>query len=137
MENWCKEVRLLTIIFIQLSVDLKDTETPKGREKIQNALSTVQVCIYNIRGSLNKFLMDDKGSVILCCCGFQPFSTADDSVRAVYSTNFILKELKEKYDVKSLIGIIQDVVFLVYMDLSSGGRSEYSLLGEIVNLSAI
>ena len=103
MENWCKELRLLTIMFIQLSVDLKDTETIKGREKIQNVVSTVQVCVYKTRGSLNKFLMDDKGSVMLCCWGLPPFSTADDSVRAVYSANLILKELKEKYDVKALI----------------------------------
>ena len=135
MENWCKELRLLTIMFIQLSVDLKDTETLKGREKIQNVVSTVQVCVYKTRGSLNKFLMDDKGSVMLCCWGLPPFSTADDSVRAVYSANLILKELKEKYDVKALIGITTGCCFTGVCG-SSGGRREYSLLGEIVNLSA-
>ena len=134
-ENWCKDVRLLTIMFIQLSVDLKDTETPKGREKIQNVVSTVQVCVYKTRGSLNKFLMDDKGSVILCCWGLPPFSTPDDSVRAVYSANLIVKELKEKYDVKALIGITTGSCFTGVCG-SSGGRREYSLLGEIVNLSA-
>ena len=134
-ENWCKETRLLTIMFIQLSVDLKDTETLKGREKIQNVVSTVQVCVYKTRGSLNKFLMDDKGSVMLCCWGLPPFSTADDSVRAVYSANLILKELKEKYDVKALIGITTGCCFTGVCG-SSGGRREYSLLGEIVNLSA-
>ena len=135
MENWCKELRLLTIMFIQLSVDLKDTETLKGREKIQNVVSTVQVCVYKTRGSLNKFLMDDKGSVMLCCWGLPPFSTPDDSVRAVYSANLILKELKEKYEVKALIGITTGCCFTGVCG-SSGGRREYSLLGEIVNLSA-
>ena len=134
-ENWCKDVRMLTIMFIQLSVDLKDTETPKGREKIQNVVSTVQVCVYKTRGSLNKFLMDDKGSVILCCWGLPPFSTSDDSVRAVYSANLIVKELKEKYNVKALIGITTGSCFTGVCG-SSGGRREYSLLGEIVNLSA-
>ena len=134
-ENWCKDVRLLTIMFIQLSVDLKDTETPKGREKIQNVVSTVQVCVYKTRGSLNKFLMDDKGSVILCCWGLPPFSTSDDPVRAVYSANLIVKELKEKYNVKALIGITTGSCFTGVCG-SSGGRREYSLLGEIVNLSA-
>ena len=134
-ENWCKDVRLLTIMFIQLSVDLKDTETPKGREKIQNVVSTVQVCVYKTRGSLNKFLMDDKGSVILCCWGLPPFSTPDDSTRAVYSANLIVKELKEKYEVTALIGITTGSCFTGVCG-SSGGRREYSLLGEIVNLSA-
>ena len=40
MESWCKEIRLLTIMFIKLSLDLKDTETKEGREKIQNVVST-------------------------------------------------------------------------------------------------
>ena len=134
-ENWCKDVRLLTIMFIQLSVDLKDTETAKGREKIQNVVSTVQVCVYKTRGSLNKFLMDDKGSIVLCCWGLPPFSTADDPVRAVYSANLIVKELKEKYNVKALIGITTGSCFTGVCG-SAGGRREYSLLGEIVNLSA-
>ena len=63
-ENWCKDVRVLTIMFIKLLVDLKATETTTGREKIQNIISTIQVCVYKTRGSLNKFLLDDKGSVI-------------------------------------------------------------------------
>ena len=134
-ESWCKDVRLLTIMFLQLSVGLKDTETPKGREKIQNVVSTVQVCVYKTRGSLNKFLMDDKGSVMLCCWGLPPFSTPDDSVRAVYSGNLIMKELKEKYNVKALIGISTGSCFTGVCG-SAGGRREYSLLGEIVNLSA-
>ena len=122
-------------MFIKLLVDLKATETKKGREKIQNIISTIQVCVYKTRGSLNKFLLDDKGSVILCCWGLPPFSTSDDSVRAVYSGNLILKELKEKYDVVALIGITTGSCFTGVCG-SSGGRREYSLLGEVVNLSA-
>ena len=134
-ENWCKDVRVLTIMFIKLLVDLKATETTTGREKIQNIISTIQVCVYKTRGSLNKFLLDDKGSVILCCWGLPPFSTSDDSIRAVYSANLIVKELKEKYNVVALIGITTGSCFTGVCG-SSGGRREYSLLGEIVNLSA-
>ena len=134
-ENWCRDVRLLTIMFIKVSVYLKDTFTVKGREKIQNIISIVQVCVYKTRGSLNKFLMDDKGSVILCCWGLPPFSTPDDPARAVYSGNLIMKELKEKLNVKALIGITTGSCFTGVCG-SAGGRREYSLLGEIVNLSA-
>jgi adenylate cyclase 10 len=91
--------------------------------------------VYKTRGSLNKFLMDDKRSVRLCYWGFPPFSTSDDSVRAVYSENLILKELKEKYHVKALIGITTGCCFTGVCG-SAGGRRENSLLGEIVNLSA-
>ena len=73
MESWCKEIRLLTIMFIKLSLDLKDTETKEGREKIQKVVSTVQRCVYRTLGSLNKFLMDDKRSVILFCWDYLLF----------------------------------------------------------------
>ena len=134
-ESWCKELRLLTIMFIQLSLDLKDTETPKGRELIQNSILTVQRCVYRTRGSLNKFLMDDKGSVILCCWGLPPFSSPDDPVRAVLSANLILSELKEKFGVNAMIGITTGSCYTGVCG-GSAGRREYSLLGEIVNLSA-
>ena len=134
-ESWCKELRLLTIMFIQLSLDLKDTETPKGRELIQNSILTVQRCVYRTRGSLNKFLMDDKGSVMLCCWGLPPFSSPDDSVRAVISANLILSELKEKFGVNAMIGISTGSCYTGVCG-GSAGRREYSLLGEIVNLSA-
>ena len=67
MENWCKEIRLLTIMFVKLPLSLKDTETPEGKEKIQNVVLTVQRGIYRTRGSLNKLIMDDVESVMLCC----------------------------------------------------------------------
>ena len=135
MESWCKEIRLLTIMFIKLSLDLKDTETKEGREKIQNVVSTVQRCVYRTRGSLNKFLMDDKGSVMLCCWGLPPFSSSDDPVRAVLSGNSVLEELKQKFSVKAMIGITTGSCFTGVCG-GLGGRREYSLLGEVVNLSA-
>ena len=135
MENWCKELRNLTIMFLLVSVDLRDTETPEGRIKIQNVLSTVQRCVYCTRGSLNKFLMDDKGSVILTCWGLPPFSSHDDPVRAVMSAVLIVNELKHKYKVNARIGITTGSCYCGLCG-TSGGRREYSLLGEIVNLAA-
>ena len=135
MESWCKEIRLLTIMFIKLSLDLKDTETKEGREKIQNVISTVQRCVYRTRGSLNKFLMDDKGSVMLCCWGLPPFSSSDDPVRAVLSGNLVLTELNDKFNVRAMIGITTGSCFTGVCG-GLGGRREYSLLGEVVNLSA-
>ena len=93
-EIWSKESRLLTVMFLNLSIDLKHTKTQDGLEHIQNIISKVQRCIYRTQGSLNKFLMDDKGSVLLIAWGLPPLSNHDDSLRAVLTGINIIQELK-------------------------------------------
>ena len=135
MENWCKEIRLLTIMFVKLPLNLKDTETQEGKEKIQNVVLTVQRGIYRTRGSLNKLIMNDTESVMLCCWGLPPFSSAEDPVRAILSGNCILKELSNNFKINASIGIATGRCFTGVCG-SVGGRKEYSLLGDIVNFSA-
>ena len=135
MENWCKEIRLLTIMFVKLPLSLKDTETKDGKEKIQNVVLTVQRGIYRTRGSLNKLIMNDTESVMLCCWGLPPFSSAEDPVRAILSGNCILKELSNNFKINATIGIATGRCFTGVCG-SVGGRKEYSLLGDIVNYSA-
>ena len=135
MENWCKEIRLLTIMFVKLPLSLKDTETPEGKEKIQNVVLTVQRGIYRTRGSLNKLIMDDVESVMLCCWGLPPFSSAEDPVRAILSGNCILRELSYNFKINASIGIATGRCFTGVCG-SVGGRKEYSLLGDIVNFSS-
>ena len=134
MENWCKEIRLLTIMFVKLPLSLKDTETQEGKEKIQNVVLTVQRGIYRTRGSLNKLIMDDVDSVMLCCWGLPPFSSSEDPVRAILSGNCILKELSNNFKINATIGIATGRCFTGVCG-SVGGRKEYSLLGDIVNFS--
>ena len=134
MENWCKEIRLLTIMYVKLPLSLKDTETQDGKEKIQNVVLTVQRGIYRTRGSLNKLIMKDSDSVMLCCWGLPPFSSSEDPVRAILSGNCILKELSNNFKVNASIGIATDRCFTGVCG-SVGGRKEYSLLGDIVNFS--
>jgi adenylate cyclase 10 len=135
MENWCKEIRLLTIMFVKLPLSLKDTENLEGKEKIQNVVLTVQRGIYRTRGSLNKLIMNDSESVMLCCWGLPPFSSAEDPVRAILSGNCILKELSNNFKINASIGIATGRCFTGVCG-SVGGRKEYSLLGDIVNFSS-
>ena len=139
-EIWSKESRLLTIMFLNLSIDLKHTQTQDGLEHIQNIISIVQRCIYRTQGSLNKFLMDDKGSVLLVAWGLPPLSNHDDSLRAVLTGINLIKELKnyksEKWGVcGAKIGISTGYCFSGVCG-NIGNRREYSVLGEIVNLAA-
>lgn len=133
-ERWSKEIRMLTIMFLNLKVDLSQTVNDEGIIRIQKIVKTVQRCIYMTKGALNKFLMDDKGSVMLIAWGLPPFSEIDDAHRAVFTAFELTKELKQ-YDCGAYMGITTGSCFAGVCG-TIGGRREYSLLGEVVNLSA-
>ena len=77
--------------------------------------------------------MNDKVSLMLCCWGLPPFSSAEDAVRAILSGNCILKELSNNFKINATIGIATGRCFTGVCG-SVGGRKEYSLLGDIVNM---
>ena len=133
-ERWSKEIRMLTIMFLNLKVDLSQTNDDDGIMRIQNIVRTVQRCIYMTKGALNKFLMDDKGSVMLIVWGLPPFSEVNDASRAVYTAMELVKELP-KYKCGAYMGITTGSCFTGVCG-TIGGRREYSLLGGVVNLSA-
>jgi len=126
-ENWSKEIRLLSILFLNLTISLEDTRTNQGVARIQKIVNCVQRCIYRTRGALNKFLLDDKGSVMLCCWGLPPISASDDHVRAVNTGLSLIESLKE-YDCGAWMGITTGTCFTGVCG-TIGGRREYSLLG--------
>lgn len=133
-ESWSKEIRMLTIMFLNLKVDLSQTRNQEGMNRIQDIVRCVQRCVYRTKGSLNKFLMDDKGSVMLIVWGLPPLSSPDDHVRSVLTALDLSNELK-KYNCGAYMGITTGSAFTGVCG-TIGGRREYSLLGEIVNLSA-
>jgi class 3 adenylate cyclase len=133
-EAWSKEIRMLTIMFLNLKVDLSQTRNQEGMDRIQDIVRCVQRCVYRTKGSLNKFLMDDKGSVMLIVWGLPPLSSTDDTTSAVLTALDLSNELK-KFDCGAYMGITTGTAFTGVCG-TIGGRREYSLLGEIVNLSA-
>lgn len=133
-ENFSKEIRMLTIMFLNLKLDLASTKNEEGMKKIQDIALIVQRCVYRTKGSLNKFLMDDKGSVMLIIWGLPPLSSPDDQTRSVLTALDLAKELKT-FNITAYMGITTGTCFTGVCG-TLGGRREYSLLGEIVNLSA-
>ncbi len=133
-EVWSKEIRMISSMFLNLKVDLKQTKTDEGIQRIQKIVRTVQRCVYRTKGSLNKFLMDDKGSVMVICWGLPPMSNIDDHVRSVLCGIIMIQELK-KLNCGAYMGVASGTCFTGVCG-TIGGRREYSLLGEIVNLSA-
>ncbi len=85
-------------------------------------------------GSLNKFLMDDKGSTLIVVFGLPPISHQDDAERAVFCAFSIKRELN-KQSIKCSIGISTGLVFAGVVG-TSGNRREFSVIGDSVNLAA-
>ena len=65
MEEYCGETRKLTIMFASLGVDLSSAKTQEGMDKIQKIVTTIQKVVYRMEGSMNKLVMDDKGSTLI------------------------------------------------------------------------
>ena len=133
-EPWCKEIRLITSMFLNIKIDLSQLKDESAFQRVQAVANTVQRCIYRTRGALNKFLMDDKGSVMLVAWGLPPYSSRDDPLSCVCSGLTILSEFK-KLGLKCGMGVATGTCCTGICG-TVGNRREYSLLGEIVNLSS-
>ena len=118
---------MILSMFLNLKVDLKQTKTDEGIQRIQQIVRAVQRCVYGTKGSLNKFLMDDKGSVMVICWGLPPFSNTDDHVRSVLCGTTMISELK-KFNCGAYMGVASGTCFTGVCG-TLGGRKEYSLLG--------
>ncbi len=133
-ENWCKELRLITCMFLNIEKDLSRLDDEDTFIQVQKIVNTVQRCIYRTKGALNKFLMDDKGSGMLVAWGIPPFSSRYDPLDCVCSCLTIQKELT-KLGLKCGMGVTTGVCFSGVCG-TVGNRREYSLIGEVVNLSS-
>ena len=133
-EGWCKEIRLVSSMFLNIKVDLSQLQSERDYMRVQEIAKTVQRCIYRTRGALNKFLMDDKGSVMLVAWGLPPLSSRNDPLDAVSSCITILHEFK-KLDLQCAMGLTSGTCFTGVCG-TVGNRREYSMLGEVVNLSS-
>lgn len=136
-EKWLSEIRKVTVLFVNLGFDESQLINIGAKQanvdKVQNVLSAVQTSVYQFEGSLNKFLMDDKGSTLIAVFGLPPLAHEDDPTRGVRCAIMICDELK-KLDHIAHIGVSSGEAFCGVV--GSRGRREYSVLGDTVNLSA-
>ena len=133
---WTGELREVTILFISLPWNARSFAkfTNSILNQLQNIIYTLQDVIYKYQGSLNKFLIDDKGSTVMAVFGLPPVAHENDPARAVLAA----LELREKIGGKkqpAAIGISTGTVFVGIIG-SKGVRREYGILGDKVNLSA-
>ena len=95
----------------------------------------VQQQVYRLQGSLNKLVMDDKGSTLICIFGLPPFAHFDDADRALFTGFNLIKTLSTIEDTYCNIGVSSGECFSGIVG-TSGSRKEFSVLGDVVNLAA-
>ena len=75
------------MLFVNLGLRARDlaelSSNPGYMHVVHDVLQAVQTAVYKYEGSLNKFLMDDKGSTLVAVFGLPPLAHEDDSVRGV------------------------------------------------------
>jgi len=125
------EMRSVSIGFVQ--VRGVDVSTTAGATTARELMMAMQAVIYAEEGSLNKFLVDDKGLVFLMVFGLPPFVHIDDPVRACRACLEMTQVLMQM----GLVGRIGITTGRVYCGVvGSDKRREYTVMGDTVNLAA-
>lgn len=120
-EAWLAELRRVTVMFVNLRGD-------RTLDELQGAVLAIQEVLAAEEGSLNQFLVDDKGTVCLAAFGLPPRAHHDDPVRAVRAAQQIARRLDAD------IGLATGHLFCG--PRGSRERREYCMIGNRVNLAA-
>jgi len=129
--QWLSELRRVTVLFVGLP-PVKDL-TPAALKQIQSCTQIIQSVLFQYEGTLRKVMMDDKGLVAIAAFGLPPISHEDDSARGVQAAQAIQNQL-QKLGFNAKIGITTGRVYCG--TVGSEYRREYTVLGDVVNLSA-
>ena len=124
----------LSVFFVGLSgVDLGAPHPGTGELWGQEVMRTVQRCVFDHEGAVNKFVMDDKGALLLCAWGLPPMAHVDDPYRAAAAA-MELSQALAALGARAHIGVATGKVFAGV--IGPPHRCEFSMLGDGVNLAA-
>eukprot|EP01083_Nonionella_stella_P082342 227281_1 len=112
-QAWVGELRQVTIMFLSLPFNATDIKNigssgSKVLKDIHDSIRSLQTTIYKYQGSLNKFLVDDKGSTVMAVFGLPPVAHKNDAERAVMAALDLRKNFKVRYT-KNLLGLLQGI----------------------------
>mmetsp|Transcript_103034 Transcript_103034/g.204506 ORF Transcript_103034/g.204506 Transcript_103034/m.204506 type:complete len:1108 (-) Transcript_103034:330-3653(-) len=129
--TYVNEMRQISTIFISGSG--VDASTDKGACVAQELMASVQKVCYRNEGTLNKFVIDDKGMLLLLVFGLPPLVHTDDPTRAVL-TCLETAQVFERLRLDGRFGVTTGRAYCGVC--GSASRMEYTVLGDPVNLSA-
>ena len=129
--DWLGDLRRVSVIFLNLPGI--DYDTDGVLDFISTIINSIQNILQVYEGTLNKFLVDDKGSTLVIGFGLPPFSHEDDSVRCAIAGMALLEKLKS-LGLQPKIGIATGTCYSGV--IGSQQRREYTIIGAVVNLAA-
>ena len=128
-EEWLGELRVVSVLF----VNLPELNYATPLERANEIMCALQSELYRFEGSINKLNVDEKGTALLAGLGLPPLAHEDDAKRAVHAALAIQRRLGAM-GARTSIGIATGRVFCG--TLGNSRRREYTILGDVVNISA-
>ncbi len=127
--EWLAELRKVTVVFTNFPG--LNQATPLARA--QKVMLTLQGTLNRYEGIINKLSVDDKGATLVAAFGLPPLAHEDDPERAVKAAYAIRNHLLN-FGVNTAIGIATGQAFCGIV--GNVRRREYTMIGDVVNLSA-
>lgn len=136
-----EEMRRVSVVFLSIAgldpcagPPEDDPNGFTGGREAQLLLRLMQRSVYALEGSVNKFLVDDKGVLLLVAFGLPPLiHFTDDPIRAVLCAMRLCDTLWDE-DLVGRVGIATGNCWCGVV--GTARRREYTVLGDVVNLSA-
>ena len=129
--HWIDGLRTMSVVFV--GIGGLAYEAPQALPQVDTFLRAVQDAVYRYEGSINKFLVDDKGTILMVLFGAPPFSHRDDPARAIACALDLLV-IATDHALRMAIGVATGPVFSGLV--GSAQRREYTTIGDTVNLAA-
>lgn len=128
---WLTEFRRVTTAFIR--VRGIDYAAADALAQLHEATRAVQAAVARYDGSFQRAIVDEKGTNLLCVWGLPGHHHEDDPVRAV-TAGFAIRRALQAQGRDCGIGITTGRVMCGLS--GGGGRYEYTVVGDAVNLAA-
>ncbi len=128
---WLSELRRVTVVF--LNVTGIDYAAPNVLDRIQATMRGLQTALYYYEGSVNQFIVDDKGTTLVAAFGLPPLTHEDDALRGVQAAMMMQARLRE-LGLQGAIGVTTGQVYSG--ERGNALRREYAMVGDVVNMAA-
>jgi len=127
------EMRQVAVIFLSVR-GLNPGQRAEDAGRTQLLIRLFQRSCYALEGSVNKFLVDDKGMLLLVVFGLPPLNHySDDPMRAALMATRCCDTLRDE-ELEGRAGVTTGTCWCGV--IGNSVRREYTVLGDVVNLSA-
>jgi predicted ATPase len=131
LSDWLAELRHVTVMFINVC-DL-NYDAPDIVDLLHQVMRALQGGLYQYEGSVNQFIVDDKGTVMVAAMGLPPLTHEDDAVRGVQAALAMRNRLRV-LGLSCVVGIATGRAFCGAR--GSTRRRDYAMIGDVMNMAA-